>query len=63
MIHQTCVATVGAVSNTDHLNINLGKAGRKRWLGKRPQVRGVAMNPVDPLMVVVKAGLLVVVTL
>jgi len=47
MIHQSCMATVGAVSNPDHMNINLGKAGRKRWLGKRPQVRGVAMNPVD----------------
>ncbi len=47
MILQTCMATVGAVSNPDHMNINLGKAGRKRWLGKRPQVRGVAMNPVD----------------
>ena len=47
MIHQECMATVGAVSNPDHMNINLGKAGRKRWLGKRPQVRGVAMNPVD----------------
>ncbi len=46
-IHQECRATVGAVSNPDHMNINLGKAGRKRWLGKRPQVRGVAMNPVD----------------
>lgn len=47
MIHQTCRATVGAVSNPDHMNINLGKAGRKRWLGVRPSVRGVAMNPVD----------------
>ena len=47
MIHQECMATVGAVSNPDHMNINLGKAGRKRWLGKRPQVRGVAMNPID----------------
>lgn len=47
MIHQECRATVGAVSNPDHMNINLGKAGRKRWLGKRPAVRGVAMNPVD----------------
>jgi large subunit ribosomal protein L2 len=47
MIHQTCMATVGAVSNPDHMNINLGKAGRKRWLGVRPSVRGVAMNPVD----------------
>ena len=47
MIHQTCMATVGAVSNPDHMNTNLGKAGRNRWLGKRPSVRGVAMNPVD----------------
>jgi len=47
MIHQECMATVGAVSNPDHMNINLGKAGRKRWLGVRPSVRGVAMNPVD----------------
>jgi len=47
MVHQSCMATVGAVSNPDHMNINLGKAGRKRWMGKRPQVRGVAMNPVD----------------
>ncbi len=43
----TCMATVGAVSNPDHANIKLSKAGRKRWLGKRPAVRGVAMNPVD----------------
>ena len=42
-----CMATVGAVSNPDHGNISLGKAGRKRWLGKRPHSRGVAMNPVD----------------
>jgi len=41
------MATVGAVSNPDKKNINLGKAGRTRWLGKRPTVRGVAMNPVD----------------
>lgn len=40
-------ATVGAVSNSDHANINIGKAGRSRWLGRRPSVRGVAMNPVD----------------
>jgi len=46
-INQECLATVGAVSNPDHMNINLGKAGRKRWLGVRPSVRGVAMNPVD----------------
>jgi large subunit ribosomal protein L2 len=47
MVLVTCVATVGAVSNSDHMNVNLGKAGRKRWLGTRPRVRGVAMNPVD----------------
>jgi large subunit ribosomal protein L2 len=40
-------ATIGAVSNADHMNVRLGKAGRKRWLGRRPRVRGVAMNPVD----------------
>ena len=42
-----CMATVGAVSNQDHQNQKIGKAGRSRWLGKRPAVRGVAMNPVD----------------
>lgn len=47
MVHGDCMATVGAVSNPDNSNIKLGKAGRKRWLGKRPSVRGVAMNPVD----------------
>ncbi len=47
IVHGSCLATVGAVSNSDHSNTNLGKAGRKRWLGKRPSVRGVAMNPVD----------------
>ncbi len=47
MIHADCMATVGAVSNPDNSNIKLGKAGRKRWIGKRPQVRGVAMNPID----------------
>ena len=47
MVPADCMASVGAVSNPDHLNVNLGKAGRKRWLGKRPHVRGVAMNPVD----------------
>ena len=47
MVRAECMATVGAVSNPDQANINLGKAGRKRWLGKRPSVRGVAMNPVD----------------
>ena len=47
MVNDNCMATIGAVSNSDHLNINLGKAGRKRHMGKRPSVRGVAMNPVD----------------
>ena len=47
LIHGNCMATVGAVSNPDHGNINIGKAGRQRWLGRRPNVRGVAMNPVD----------------
>ena len=42
-----CVATIGQTSNPDHMNIEIGKAGRKRWLGVRPQTRGVAMNPVD----------------
>ena len=42
-----CLATIGAVSNPDQANIKLAKAGRSRWLGKRPSVRGVAMNPVD----------------
>ncbi len=42
-----CSATIGTVSNIDHMNISIGKAGRSRWLGKRPNVRGVAMNPVD----------------
>jgi large subunit ribosomal protein L2 len=43
----TCMATVGTVSNGDHMNVVLGKAGRNRWLGRRPRTRGVAMNPVD----------------
>jgi large subunit ribosomal protein L2 len=47
LIHGDCMATIGAVSNPDNSNTNKGKAGRSRWLGKRPQVRGVAMNPVD----------------
>jgi len=47
MVRSECMATVGAVSNQDQQNINLGKAGRNRWLGRRPAVRGVAMNPVD----------------
>jgi large subunit ribosomal protein L2 len=47
MILGKCMATVGTVSNADHMNVTLGKAGRKRWLGRRPRVRGVVMNPVD----------------
>jgi len=43
----TCTATVGQVGNIDHENVSIGKAGRSRWLGRRPHVRGVAMNPVD----------------
>jgi large subunit ribosomal protein L2 len=47
MVLLKCNATVGQIGNVNHENINLGKAGRKRWMGKRPSVRGVAMNPVD----------------
>jgi large subunit ribosomal protein L2 len=47
MIHIKCMATLGQVGNVDHQNIVLGKAGRSRWLGRRPVVRGSAMNPVD----------------
>ena len=47
LVRGECMATVGAVSNPDHMNANDGKAGRTRWKGKRPSVRGVAMNPVD----------------
>lgn len=47
LILGACMATVGTVSNADHMNVVLGKAGRKRWLGVRPRTRGVAMNPVD----------------
>jgi large subunit ribosomal protein L2 len=47
MVLINCIATIGQLSNVIHDNINLGKAGRKRWLGRRPKVRGVAMNPVD----------------
>ncbi len=46
-IHLECRATIGQVGNVDHENVSIGKAGRSRWLGKRPHVRGVAMNPVD----------------
>lgn len=47
MVLQECMATIGQVGNIDFENISIGKAGRSRWLGKRPKVRGVAMNPVD----------------
>jgi len=47
LVHGRCMATVGAVSNPDHMNISIGKAGRTRWLGWRPHNRGVAMNPID----------------
>lgn len=47
IVRQECMASVGAVSNPDHFNTNKGKAGRNRWTGRRPHVRGVAMNPVD----------------
>ncbi|MBO6636111.1 50S ribosomal protein L2 [Parvibaculum sp.] len=47
MVPGSCMATIGAVSNPDHSNITIAKAGRNRWLGKRPHVRGVVMNPVD----------------
>ena len=47
LIHVECYATIGQVGNADHKHISIGKAGRKRWLGKRPKVRGVVMNPVD----------------
>jgi large subunit ribosomal protein L2 len=46
-INIECLATIGQVGNLDHENVSFGKAGRRRWLGKRPHVRGVAMNPVD----------------
>ncbi len=47
MILGACMATIGTTSNPDHMNTTIGKAGRSRWLGRRPQTRGVAMNPVD----------------
>jgi large subunit ribosomal protein L2 len=47
MVFKKCYATIGVVGNEDHMNVSLGKAGRKRWLGVRPTVRGMAMNPVD----------------
>ncbi|MBI96247.1 50S ribosomal protein L2 [bacterium] len=47
LVEKSCMATIGIVSNIDHSNVKIGKAGRKRWMGKRPQVRGKAMNPND----------------
>jgi large subunit ribosomal protein L2 len=47
LVHGRCMATVGAVSNPDNMNVSIGKAGRTRWMGRRPHNRGVAMNPVD----------------
>ncbi len=47
LVHGQCFATIGAVSNPDHMNTSIGKAGRSRWLGRRPHNRGVTMNPVD----------------
>lgn len=47
LVHGRCLASVGAVSNPDHMNVSIGKAGRNRWKGLRPHNRGVAMNPID----------------
>lgn len=47
MVLLTCYATIGSASNPDHMNVTSGKAGRTRWMGRRPRVRGVAMNPID----------------
>ena len=47
LVHADCMATIGQVGNVEHENITTGKAGRTRWLGRRPHVRGVAMNPID----------------
>jgi large subunit ribosomal protein L2 len=47
MVFKKCYATIGAVGNEDHMNVKLGKAGRKRWMGIRPTVRGMVMNPID----------------
>ena len=54
LVHGRCMATVGAVSNPDHMNISIGKAGRTRWMGRRPHNRGVAMNPIDHPLVVAR---------
>ena len=47
MVSEECVATIGVVGNKTHENTTIGKAGKSRWLGRRPKVRGVVMNPVD----------------
>jgi len=47
MVLSVCMATIGQVGNLEHENLKIGKAGRSRWMGRRPHVRGVAMNPVD----------------
>ena len=47
LIHMDCKAVIGQIGNVDHMNVSYGKAGRRRWLGRRPHTRGVAMNPVD----------------
>jgi large subunit ribosomal protein L2 len=47
MVFAQCQATIGVIGNEEHMNVSLGKAGRSRWLGRRPKVRGVVMNPVD----------------
>ncbi|MDX2375158.1 50S ribosomal protein L2, partial [Psychrobacter sp. PP-21] len=46
-VHGRCRGTIGAVSNPDHMNTSIGKAGRNRWLGRKPHNRGVSMNPID----------------
>lgn len=47
LIFKKCIATIGEIGNEDYANVSIGKAGKSRWLGRRPKVRGVAMNPVD----------------
>ncbi len=47
LVNGRCIGTIGAVSNPDNMNTSIGKAGRKRWMGRRPHNRGVAMNPID----------------
>jgi large subunit ribosomal protein L2 len=47
LVHLNCYATIGQLGNTDWENVSIGKAGRSKWMGRRPTVRGVAMNPID----------------